>query len=65
MKKPMHILITLLMVLSLLFTAVSHADAPVGDKEIIDGVRNAADRFTGETEQFDDVTMLCIEYKGR
>lgn len=38
MKKPMHILITLLMVLSLLFTAVSHADAPAGDKEIIDGV---------------------------
>ena len=33
-------------------------------KEIICSVRLAVDRFTAEAEQFDDMTMLCLEYNG-
>ena len=35
---------------------------PVG---ILGNVRDAVSIFTGAAEQFDDMTMLCIEYKGR
>ena len=31
---------------------------------ILDGVRNAVDAFVGDAEQFDDLTMMCLEYKG-
>ena len=34
-------------------------------RELIDGVRSAVDSFAGGAEQFDDITMLCIEYFGR
>ena len=27
-------------------------------------MRKAEDAFVGDAEQFDDLTMLCIEYKG-
>ena len=33
-------------------------------EEIIKGVRSAVDAFTGNAEQFDDLTMLCLEYRG-
>lgn len=33
-------------------------------EEILNGVRRAVDVFVGEAEQFDDLTMLCIEYIG-
>ena len=33
-------------------------------EEIIKGVRNAVDTFVGNAEQFDDLTMLCLEYRG-
>ena len=33
-------------------------------QQILDNIRDAVDRFVGEAEQFDDLTMLCIEYKG-
>ncbi len=32
--------------------------------EILDHVRRATDRFVKDAEQFDDLTMLCIEYNG-
>lgn len=32
--------------------------------EIIKTVKTAVDEFVDEAEQFDDVTMLCFEYKG-
>ena len=32
--------------------------------EILKIVREEVDRFTDGAEQFDDITMLCIEYKG-
>ena len=34
-------------------------------KEIISGVRCAVDDYVKEAEQFDDLTMLCLEYKGK
>lgn len=31
--------------------------------EIINDVKNDIDAFVGEADQFDDITMLCLEYK--
>ena len=33
-------------------------------KEILKTMRSAVDAFVGEAEQFDDLTMMCLEYKG-
>ena len=33
-------------------------------KEILQGVKSAVDSFVGDAEQFDDLTMMCLEYKG-
>lgn len=27
-------------------------------------IRNAVDTFVGDAEQFDDLTMMCLEYRG-
>jgi sigma-B regulation protein RsbU (phosphoserine phosphatase) len=32
--------------------------------DILKGVRKAVDDFVQNAEQFDDITMLCLEYKG-
>ncbi|MBQ7671013.1 MAG: SpoIIE family protein phosphatase [Clostridia bacterium] len=32
--------------------------------ELLRNVRSAVDEFVGDAEQFDDLTMLCIEYRG-
>ena len=32
--------------------------------EILSRVQNAVVEFTGKAEQFDDITMMCVEYKG-
>jgi len=32
--------------------------------ELLTNVRQAVDRYVGDAEQFDDLTMLCIEYLG-
>ena len=34
-------------------------------KEILDNVRRAVDGFVKDAEQFDDLTMLCVEYNER
>ncbi|MCR5056625.1 MAG: SpoIIE family protein phosphatase [Clostridia bacterium] len=34
-------------------------------KETLDNVRKAVDGFVREAEQFDDLTMMCLEYKGK
>ena len=34
-------------------------------KEILDGVRKSVDDFVKDAEQFDDITMVCVEYKGK
>lgn len=33
-------------------------------KEILEGVRASVNAFVGSAPQFDDLTMLCLEYKG-
>ena len=33
-------------------------------EEIIKNVRGIVDAFVGKAEQFDDMTMMCLEYKG-
>ena len=33
--------------------------------EIIDAVKEDIDSFVGDAPQFDDITMLCLEYKAR
>ena len=33
-------------------------------KEVLTAVREAVDGFVGDAEQFDDLTMLCLEYRG-
>ncbi len=32
--------------------------------EILDGVKADIDEFVGDAPQFDDITMLCLEYRG-
>ena len=34
-------------------------------KGILQGVKEDVEAFTGEAMQFDDLTMLCLEYKGK
>ena len=53
-----------------LFTAEKMIDALNSDKNgspesIIKTVRRKAAEFTGDAPQFDDMTMLCCEYKGK
>ena len=33
-------------------------------EEVIDRMRAAVDSFVGDAPQFDDLTMLCLTYKG-
>ena len=33
-------------------------------KEVLTTVREAVDGFVGDAEQFDDLKMLCLEYRG-
>ena len=39
-------------------------DAALSPRELLGKVRRAVDAFVGDAEQFDDLTMLCLEYKG-
>ena len=32
--------------------------------EILESVRNSVDAFVDDAEQFDDLTMMCLEYRG-
>ena len=41
-----------------------NTDAGGGPEEILSNVRSAVDAFVGDAEQFDDITMLCVEYLG-
>jgi len=33
-------------------------------KDVLEGVRADVDEFVGDAEQFDDLTMLCMAYRG-
>ena len=39
-------------------------DANASSEQILQNVREAVDDFVKDAEQFDDLTMLCLEYKG-
>ena len=39
-------------------------NADLCPKELLKTVRESVDSFVGGAEQFDDLTMLCLEYKG-
>lgn len=39
-------------------------DPSASPKQLLKNVRTAVDAFVQEAEQFDDLTMLCLEYKG-
>ena len=41
-----------------------NVDPQANPKEILGNVRSAVDGFVKEAEQFDDLTMLCMEYIG-
>ena len=40
-------------------------DPGADPKQLLANMHRALDEFTGAAEQFDDTTMLCLEYKGR
>ena len=39
-------------------------DPDASPEQILGNVRGSIGRFVREAEQFDDLTMLCLEYKG-
>ena len=39
-------------------------DPNVGPEQILSNVRQSIDAFVADAEQFDDLTMLCLEYHG-
>ena len=44
--------------------AALNEDAEATPREILENIQRAVDRFVGKAPQFDDLTMLCMEYKG-
>ncbi len=38
--------------------------AEVSPEEILKKVTGVVDAFVGDEEQFDDLTMMCLEYRG-
>ena len=34
-------------------------------KGVLEGIKADVDAFTGDANQFDDMTMLCLEYRGQ
>ena len=45
--------------------AALNKDKNASPQQILRNVRKAVDEFTGDAEQFDDLTMLCFEYRGK
>ena len=43
---------------------VLNANAEAGPEDVLRNVRSSVDQFVGIAEQFDDLTMLCLEYRG-
>ncbi len=39
-------------------------DAGANPQDVLENVKNAVSGFVKDAEQFDDLTMLCMEYKG-
>ena len=47
-----------------MLAALNDTPGDATPEDILKNVRKHVDIFVGEAEQFDDLTMLCIEYKG-
>ena len=45
--------------------AALNEDPDAAPEHVLQNVRRAVDGFVKDTEQFDDLTMLCLEYKGK
>ncbi len=45
--------------------AALNEDAAASPEQLLKNVRRAVDGFVCDAEQFDDLTMLCMEYKGK
>ena len=45
-------------------TAALNTCADDSPEQILQKVKSTVDAFVGDAEQFDDLTMLCLEYKG-
>jgi len=43
---------------------VLNVDPEAAPREVLGNVRSAVDGFVRDAEQFDDLTMLCLEYRG-
>jgi sigma-B regulation protein RsbU (phosphoserine phosphatase) len=44
--------------------AALNTGAEGSPEEILSAVKQAVDAFVGDAEQFDDLTMMCLTYKG-
>ena len=44
--------------------AALNEDAAAAPEQLLHHVRSAVDGFVKDAEQFDDLTMLCLEYRG-
>ena len=44
--------------------ASADESSDISPKEVLENITEAVDDFVGDNEQFDDLTMLCVEYKG-
>ena len=44
--------------------AAAGAAGDASPKQVLDSISDAVNEFVGDNEQFDDLTMLCVEYKG-
>ena len=44
--------------------AALNSSPDASPRQLLNAVRSAADDFVQEAEQFDDLTMLCVEYRG-
>ena len=45
-------------------TDALNIEPAAGPEQILKNVRQAVDEFVGEAEPFDDLTMMCLEYRG-
>ncbi len=45
--------------------AALNADPDAGPKQTVESVKRSVDQFVKNAEQFDDMTMLCLEYRGK
>ena len=41
-----------------------NGEADAEPEQLLETVRREAEKFAGDAEQFDDMTMLCMKYLG-